>query len=262
MKRFIKLTKFALAYLGFYPDQLFENIKQFPAFLKELSSFKKSFKGKYSDWKFTYYPILTDRKDQSGKARGQYFYQDLFVASLIYKAQPKRHIDVGSRIDGFIAHLACFREVDVMDIRPLNSDVQNINFIQADLMKPATSLKESTDSLSCLHTIEHFGLGRYGDTIDPDGHIKGLDSMYQILKKDGIFYFSTQIGPATVAFNAHRVFNLSYLLSLFETKYELLSFSYIDDQDVLHQKVELTERNVANSFNCRLGCGIFELKKL
>ncbi|AWV99688.1 DUF268 domain-containing protein [Arcticibacterium luteifluviistationis] len=262
MKRIIKLTKFALAYLGFYPDQLFENIKQFPSFIKELGDFKKSFKGKYTDWKFSYYPILTDKKDQSGKARGQYFYQDLFVAGLIYKADPKRHIDIGSRIDGFIAHLACFRKVDVMDIRPLNSNIQNVNFIQADLMKPAADLKDSTDSLSCLHTIEHFGLGRYGDDIDPDGHLKGLESMYQILQKGGTFYFSTQIGPSMVAFNAHRVFSVSYLLSLFETKYELLSFSYIDDNDVLHQKVELTEQGLANNFNCKLGCGIFELKKL
>ncbi|MFT4733220.1 MAG: SAM-dependent methyltransferase [Psychromonas sp.] len=262
MNRIIKLTKFVLAYLGFYPDQLFQNLKEMPSFFTDLSRFKKALNGKYSDWSFKYYPILTDKKDQSGKARGQYFYQDLFVANLIYKSNPNRHIDIGSRIDGFIAHLASFREVDVMDIRPLNSIIQNISFIQADLMRPAPQLKESTDSLSCLHTIEHFGLGRYGDKLDIDGHLKGLDSMYQILKKGGLFYFSTQIGPSTIAFNAHRVFSVSYLLSIFEEHYELLSFSYIDDNDVLHQKVDLTKEGVSKNFNCKLGCGIFELKKL
>jgi hypothetical protein len=30
------------------------------------------------------------------------------------------------------------------------------------------------DSLSCLHALEHFGLGRYGDPIDPRGHEKGI----------------------------------------------------------------------------------------
>ncbi len=261
MKRFKKLLYFSLSYLGVYPGQFFDNLTTIGSYFKDLRAFKVAFKNRYPDWKFTYYPILSDKKDQSGKARGQYFFQDLFVANLIFKAKPKRHIDIGSRIDGFIAHLASFREVEVLDIRPMTSDIQNVSFIQEDLMKPVEHLKESTDSLSCLHTIEHFGLGRYGDPIDIDGHLKGLESMYQMLKKEGTFYFSTQIGLPTLAFNAHRVFGMSYLLNLFKAQYELISFSYIDDGDILHQKVTLTDENIKNSFRCKLGCGIFELKK-
>jgi SAM-dependent methyltransferase len=261
MNRFKKLANFALAYLGFYPQQLFTNVAELGSYLRDIRLFKKHFRAKYPHWKFMYYPILTDKADQSGKARGQYFYQDLFVANLIFKASPIRHVDIGSRIDGFVAHLASFRAVDVFDIRPLPNTIQNVDFIQADLMNPIVSLEECTDSLSCLHTIEHFGLGRYGDPIDVDGHLKGLENMYRLLKPNGLFYFSTQIGPDMLAFNAHRVFSVGYLLELFKEKYEVVSFSYIDDADKLHTNAELSDAAIQRNFGCKLGCGIFVLRK-
>jgi SAM-dependent methyltransferase len=202
-----------------------------------------------------------DKTDQSGKARGQYFYQDLYVANKIFENNPVKHVDIGSRIDGFVTHVASYRKIEVYDIRPLDSDIINVNFVQADLMNPNENLKEVTDSLSCLHTIEHFGLGRYGDPIDIDGHIKGLDQMFHILKRGGIFYFSTQIGPNTLAFNAHRIFSVRYLLNLFEDKYDLLSFSYIDDKDKFHAEVAITENDINSNFGCKMGCGIFILRK-
>ncbi len=262
MSKLGKLTRFALSYLGINPDVFWVNVSQFGSFLSDRRRFRSSFRKQYQSWAWKEYPILTDKKEQSGKARGQYFYQDLFVAQKIFEANPLRHIDVGSRVDGFVAHLASFRQVDVLDIRPLENRISNITFHQADLMMTLEKFLESTDSLSCLHTIEHFGLGRYGDTVDVDGHLKGLDSLYSMLKPDGVFYFSTQIGPSRVEFNAHRVFSVAYLLDLFRNKYQLLEFAYIDDSDVLHTHVEMDEKAVKANFGCKMGCGIFILKKL
>jgi SAM-dependent methyltransferase len=262
MSKLNKILNFVLAYFGFYPKQLWGNLKQAPGYFGDLGAIKSKFQSKYPNWNFKYYPILLDKEDQSGKARGQYFYQDLYIANLIFKANPVRHVDIGSRIDGFVAHVASFRPIEVFDIRPLPNDIQNVSFVQADLMNPIEDMKECTDSLSCLHTIEHFGLGRYNDPIDVDGHLKGLESMYQLLKKDGIFYFSTQIGPDTLAFNAHRIFSIQYLLDLFVDKYELLSFSYIDDFDKLHIDVNLSPEIIANNAACKMGCGMFVMRKL
>ncbi len=262
MKKIKKGIYFILGYCGFNPGILFTNIQYFAGYLLDLKRVKKYYAKNDSLWKFKYYPILTDKHDQSGKARGQYFYQDLYVANLIFQKNPIRHIDIGSRIDGFVTHVASFRKIDVFDIRTLKNDILNVNFIQADLMQPQKELIECTDSLSCLHTIEHFGLGRYGDQIDLDGHIKGLDNMYKILKKGGLFYFSTQIGHNTIAFNAHRIFSISYLLNLFQEKYEIISFSFIDDKDKFHTDVTLSEDLINNNLGCKMGCGIFVLKKL
>lgn len=93
------------------------------------------------------------------------------VARAIHTAKPVKHVDIGSRVDGFVAHVASFREIEVFDVRPISTAVPGVLFRQADLMD-SPSLPADTegggycDSLSCLHAIEHFGLGRYGDTVD------------------------------------------------------------------------------------------------
>ncbi|RYD61443.1 MAG: hypothetical protein EOP84_35740 [Verrucomicrobiaceae bacterium] len=105
-------------------------------------------------------PILGEW-DQASGALGGYFLQDRLVAEWIYETAPVRHIDVGSRIDGFVGHLSVFREVEVLDIRPQLRSVPNVTFHRVDLMEPLPDRWVAcTDSLSCLHTIEHFGLGR------------------------------------------------------------------------------------------------------
>jgi len=68
--------------------------------------------------------------------------------------------------------------------------------------------------------MEHFGLGRYGDPVNYDGYLLGLNNLYQILKIGGKLYFSVPIGPQRIEFDAHRVFSLSYLLELFYGKYK------------------------------------------
>lgn len=73
------------------------------------------------------------------------------------------------------------------------------------------------DSLSCLHAIEHFGLGRYGDPVDPQGYRHGIENMVALLKPSGLFYLSTPVGRARVEFNAHRVFDPRHIVELVES---------------------------------------------
>ena len=105
------------------------------------------------------YPCLHDFHGQSGVARGHYFHQDLFVAQKIFRKAPNKHVDVGSRIDGFVAHVASFRELEVLGIRELTSVIPNIRFCRCDLLDVPVRFHEYCDSLSCLHVVEHVGLG-------------------------------------------------------------------------------------------------------
>jgi SAM-dependent methyltransferase len=194
---------------------------------------------------------------------GAYFHQDLLVARWVYENRPIRHLDIGSRTDGFIAHVAVFREVEMLDIRDIQSNVKNIVFKRADLMQLPEELVGRFDSVSSLHAIEHFGLGRYGDPIDANGHLKALDNIHQLLQPGGVFYFSTPIGPLRVEFNAHRVFSVSYLLDAFKGKFSIESFAYVDDQGDLHTDCSLTaSHEVESNFGCTYGCGIFVLRKI
>jgi SAM-dependent methyltransferase len=209
-----------------------------------------------------FYPCLDERNTDSGFASGHYFHQDLLVAGRIFQNNPKRHVDIGSRIDGFVAHVAVFRKIEVFDVRPLCTSIPNIIFRQADLMEPNPDLKSYCDSISSLHAIEHFGLGRYGDKLDYNGHLKGLRNIHEMLKEGGKFYFSVPIGTQRIEFNAHRVFSVKYLIELMQDKYRIDSFSYVNDDGDLIRDIFLDPLEVENNFGCKYGCGILELTKI
>ncbi|MFC1811225.1 DUF268 domain-containing protein [Thermodesulfobacteriota bacterium] len=231
-------------------------------FLKEYVEFKGQARKFHNEFPFgKLYPCLDDRFDTSGSAYGHYFHQDLLVANRIFVNNPEKHVDVGSRIDGFAAHVASFREIEVFDVRPLSNTIHNIIFRQADLMNPEFGLRQYCDSISSLHAIEHFGLGRYGDELDYNGHIKGLDNIYKMLKDGGKFYFSAPIGRQRIEFNAHRVFSVKYLIGIIEKRYRIDSFSYVDDEGDLFKNVILDTKEIENNYSCDYGCAILELTK-
>lgn len=208
------------------------------------------------------YPCLNEAGDSGGTAKGHYFHQDLLVAQLIFESNPEKHVDFGSMVNGFVAHVASYREIEVFDIRPTESNARNIIFKQADLMNVDDTMIDYCDSISSLHAIEHMGLGRYGDPLNPNGHIDALNTIYRILKTGGTFYFSVPIGTVQrIEYNAHRVFSIPYLINLFSERYETCSLSYVDDHGDLYANVSPDKKDVEHSFGCSFGCGIFELKK-
>lgn len=207
-------------------------------------------------------PILYDYQDQAGSASGHYFHQDLLVASFVHQHNPARHIDIGSRIDGFVAHVAAFRKIEVMDIRRLdNTGHENISFVKADLMDDSGLQDGTTDSISCLHAIEHFGLGRYGDSLDPRGHIKGFSNILRMLKVGGMLYISFPIeNQNVVRFNAYRAFHPNDIFSWLRDpgSLSLERFDYVDGAGNLHQRVDVKY----TSFDASDGCGIYTFKKI
>jgi len=251
-----KLKPFALLLLnlGLDPRKL-SSFRHFPRYRKNKKEWLKQ-GGKITSSNM----ILSDYSDTAGNDKGHYFHQDLLVAKLIHDNKPKRHIDIASRVDGFVAHVASFREIEVFDVRPLpKSEHENIKFQQADLMNPQDLGK--ADSISCLHAIEHFGLGRYTDQIDKDGHNKGLTNLINLVSNGGRLYISFPIGQRDeVHFNAHRVFHAN---TIFEhpsiKKYmKLLRFDYVDDDGDLHLNSNVVDVKVETKF----GCGIYTFQKV
>lgn len=260
---FIKYLYNAFLSLGFDVRQLLRSIIGIPFYFTTWFAFRKTINKNEEGFKIAFPMMyLADRFDTSGAAKGHYFHQDLLIAKNIFKSNPIKHVDVGSRIDGFVAHVASFREIEVFDIRDLKSNIPNIVFKQADLTDINFPFLNYCDSISSLHAIEHFGLGRYGDTPDYSGYLKGLNNIYKLLKSGGTFYFSVPIGEQQIVFNAHRIFSISYLLKLFSEKYQLKSFSLVDDKGNLFENLILTHEMIKNNCNCTFGCGIFELIKI
>lgn len=242
--------------LGFNPYQLRRNITQAPQYIRDLRTYKRLSKGQ----RFTLssrhmYPVLSDYTSQAGVAEGAYFHQDLWAARKLYQVRPVEHLDVGSRIDGFVGHVLIFMPITVIDIRPLVSTIAGLNFIQDDATLLSTLQDNSVESVSSLHAVEHFGLGRYGDPIDPDGCFKAMASLSRVLKPGGRLYFSVPVGVERVEFNAHRVFAPQTILDAF-SELKLISFSAVDDKGQFKPDCQPNELSSA-----RMGCGLFEFTK-
>lgn len=199
------------------------------------------------------FPILGDFNQSAGTASGHYFHMDLLIARLIADAKPERHLDVGSRIDGFVAHVAAFRSIEIMDIRPIEIPSHpQISFVQGDLMLAQSDTVGQVDSLSCLHVLEHIGLGRYGDPIDPTGHLNAFSNLVELVAPGGIFYFAAPVGQGKVMFNAHRVFDPTAVPLWEADKLELKRFDYVDDAGALHLRAKPSE-----AAHLDYGCGIY-----
>jgi hypothetical protein len=248
---------------GFDPRQLARALRVLPQVTREYATLRRQNKVTGAGWKLNFSrPSLHDRHEQSGATRGHYFIQDLLIAQRIFERNPARHVDAGSRIVGFVAHVASFRKIEVLDIRPLETKIPNVSFRQCDLMGGSAGLDDYADSVSCLHAIEHMGLGRYGDPLDISGHERALAGLTRILKKRGTLYLSVPIGAERIEFNGHRVFSVTTILELSKPNYILKDFSYIDDGGNLHENVDPGANGVKTNFGLRYGCGIFEFEKV
>lgn len=196
-----------------------------------------------------------DRFLDSGDINHHYFHQDLWASTEIYNRKVVSHVDIGSRIDGFIAHILPFCKVKYVDIRPLQSQVTNLDFVLGSLLElPFES--DSIESLSCLHVIEHIGLGRYGDEVDAEGHIKAAKELSRVLQPGGVFYFSTPVGEESLYFDAHRIFSTNTILELFKDL-KLLEFNLIDDASRSVNK----NASFESANKCVFGCGLFIFTK-
>jgi hypothetical protein len=241
--------------LGLDPFRFFQSLLGIPNYIKDLWKFHQKYSGKLN-----LMPCLHDRFEEGGTTKSEYFLQDLLVARWIYEAQPVKHIDVGSRIDGFVAHVASFREIEVCDVRPVSTKISGIIFRQIDLMQEKNIdelVAESYDSLSCLHALEHFGLGRYGDSIDVYGYEKGIANMANLIKADGKLYLSTPIGQEKVEFNAHWIFDPRTIIKTAEINDLRLDKLIIIQRDGEIVDMQINEQEISRISKEQYVLGIF-----
>jgi SAM-dependent methyltransferase len=251
---FIRILQRHLSALGLNPGLFIKNL---PGLIWYTRDYRKYLSLRRIDdlpmgWP---YPVLHERRDEAGRASGHYFHQDLWAARLIREANPTRHVDIGSRIDGFVAHLLTFREVEVVDIRPLASRVAGLKFIQADATTLSGFPDRSLLSVSSLHAAEHFGLGRYGDRIDPDGHLKFMSTLERVLAPGGRLYFSVPCGRERVEFNAYRVLAPETVIAAFGGL-RMTGFAAVMDDGELHEGISPDQVSLQD-----FACGLFVFEK-
>lgn len=199
------------------------------------------------------YPILDEKTKITG-VDYQYLYQQLWVFNNVNEIKPKDHYDISStyQMSGYIAGIT---KAHFLDIRPVEADIDNLELLEGEI-EHLPFKNSSLESVSCLHVIEHIGLGRYGDKLNIDGPEIACKELSRVVRKGGYLYLSTPIGRERVCFNAHHVFNPKTILKYCKGL-ELVQFDMVDDEGKLHRDVKIKSYK-----NNEYSLGMFKFRKL
>ena len=184
-----------------------------PFILKDYFAFKSKGSSRFSLKISDFYPQIKDKTITTGFDR-HYVYHTAWALRKVKEINPKKHIDIGSSLY-FCTHLSAFYPTEFYDYRPAHLNLSGLHSKHGDLT--ALPFKDSSiESISCMHTIEHIGLGRYGDPIDPDGDIKAINELKRVTAVGGSFLFVTPVGKPKIEYNAHRIYSYDQVMKLME----------------------------------------------
>lgn len=182
-----------------------------------------------------------------------YFYQGAWLARRVVGSKVEKHIDIGSSVLT-MGVLSAQVELTFVDYRPLKTKLSGLTSIAGDILDLPFE-DSSVGSLSCLHVIEHIGLGRYGDPLNPLGSVEAAKELQRIVQQGGSLYLSLPIGRERICFNAHRVHAPESVMNMF-SQMSLVEFSFVSDTGEFYE-----HKTIEDAGELEYGCGLFHFEK-
>jgi SAM-dependent methyltransferase len=196
------------------------------------------------------YPCFSDRTETTSFDR-HYVYHTSWAARILADTSPELHIDISSDIR-FATIVSAFVPVRYYDYRPVRLTLSNLFSGHADILDLPFETG-SVGSLSCMHVVEHIGLGRYGEPLDYNGDLKAIAELKRVLRKGGTLLFVVPVGRRKIRFNAHRVYSYEQIVSGF-SGLTLKEFSLIPDS---HSYGLIYNASPKEADSQEYGCGCF-----
>jgi hypothetical protein len=232
--------------------QRLSDYANFRHFIETSSNFDKRFEIHWSDRLF-YRDGGADKHFDT-----HYIYHTAWAARILKSNPIPMHYDFSSSLY-FSGIVSAYQPVTFLDIRPASLNISNYNSGVYDLMDGNKIQNGELESISCMHVIEHIGLGRYGDTINPEGDILAAKELQRIAANKAKLLIVVPVGRQIIRFDAHRIYNYEHVVKMF-SDCKLVSCALIPD-DALHKGIIYNPQ--PNQFNNqKYGCGCFEFEKI
>ncbi len=183
-----------------------------------------------------------------------YVYHTGWAARHLARRAPRLHVDFGSSVH-FISIASAICPIEFYDYRPASISLDGVKSGIADLLDlpfPNNYLQ----SVSCMHVVEHVGLGRYGDAVDYDGDLKAISELRRVVGQGGTLLFVVPVGSPKICFNAHRIYSFCQIIDVFKTSFFLEEFAVVTDQGIFIRNASEQQANEQ-----RYGCGCFLFRK-
>lgn len=197
-------------------------------------------------------PCIADKTTVTDFDR-HYIFHPAWAARILAETRPVAHVDLSSSLT-FCTMVSAFIPTSFYDYRPADLCLSGLSCGSADLL--ALPFEDnSIPSLSCMHVIEHIGLGRYGDPLDPDGDLQAISELKRVVAPGGTLLLVVPVGAARLMFNAHRIYSYDQIIDSF-TGFTLQEFALVPDDGwlVRHAEPRLVKQQ-------EYGCGCFRFEK-
>ncbi|MBM3196709.1 MAG: DUF268 domain-containing protein [Chlamydiae bacterium] len=140
------------------------------------------------------------------KQRFYYGETDAYLYNMLkkYPIKGKRVLIVGSETPWYEAIVLAYGGKPItVEYRDIETDDPRLEIYKAeDFFKNPFQC----DCILSISSIEHDGLGRYGDPINPDGDLQFMQRIKGYLKDGGLFYLAVPVGADCLCWNAHRIY--------------------------------------------------------
>jgi SAM-dependent methyltransferase len=182
-----------------------------------------------------------------------YLYHVAWAVRMVTGYAPSKHVDISSSLN-FCTTLSATVPTDFYDFRVTPLQLDNLLCGQADLTRLVFD-DASIESLSCMHTIEHVGLGRYGDPIDVSGDMDAAAELCRVVRPGGHLLMVVPVGRARIVFNSHRIYGHDQILEMFPS-FDVVETALVRDDRSFVRNPAATEFDAQT-----YGCGCFHLRK-
>ena len=238
-------------------------------FISYLCVYQK-LKSNNSHYRLKIYPCFHDNINQVSIIQNEYFIQDLYVANIVKNLPSTLHVDIGSRLDGFVSQCSLVKDLISYDYRQESQLKYGIHFSHVDLLDydcvygALNSHHGQRISISCLHTLEHLGLGRYGDKLSLQAFENGLSNLLLSTPVNSSLIISFPVGIPRIYFNAHRIIDIDTVIKYLDNhNFEFVEFSTIIRGEIVSSRDQIDiNKHIESIRSVDYALAIFHVFKL